>query len=169
MGLPFTCISGVRRIDSHCKIGYRRESWWRGWFLPLIRRAPNLTRIMAKAPKRILLVEDERAYLHALDLKLRKAGYEVQAVNNGTEAFQLLKKEKYDLLILDIVMPDLNGYIILDDLKKRHVHLPVIVLSNLSQEEDKKKIASYGIKVFLEKANITIVEVIKKVHEEIGS
>lgn len=120
-------------------------------------------------PKRILLVEDEHPYLHALTLKLRKAGYEVEGVNNGPDALKLLKSGKFDLLILDIVMSDINWFDILDDLHKRHVHLPTIVLSNLSQEEDKKKISTYGVKVFLEKANSTIVQVIQKVQEQLKS
>jgi DNA-binding response OmpR family regulator len=119
--------------------------------------------------KRILLVEDERPYLRVLNLKLQKAGYEVQGVDNGSDALRILGSEKFDLLILDIVMPDINGFEILDSLKKQRSRMPIIVLSNLSQDEDKKKIAEYGITAFLEKSDCTIVEVIQKVKTQLRS
>lgn len=119
--------------------------------------------------KHILIVEDERPYLHALVLKLRKAGYEVDGVNNGEDGMNLLREKTFDLLLLDLVMPDTNGFTILEDLKSRNISLPIIVLSNLSQEEDKVRVKSYWVLEFLEKTDITIVEIVNKVHERINS
>lgn len=119
--------------------------------------------------KHILIVEDERPYLHALMLKLRKAGYEVDGVNNGEDGMSLLREKTFDLLLLDLVMPDTNGFTILDDLKKRQVTLPIIVLSNLSQEEDKARVKSYGVLEFFEKTDTTIAEIVQKVTQQINS
>ena len=115
--------------------------------------------------KHILVVENEHPYLHALVLKLEKAGYIVRGVDNGREALQIVTNETFDILMLDIVMPDTNGFQILSELKAREIHVPTIVLSNLCQEEDKQKVASYGVLAFLEKADVTIAEVIEKVQQ----
>lgn len=118
--------------------------------------------------KKILVVEDETPYLHALVLKLRKSGYEVEGANNGADAMKFLKENKFDLLLLDLVMPDVNGFVILEDLKKRWIKLSTIVLSNLSQEEDKQKISSYKVVDFIEKMDTTIVSIVAKVNKELS-
>lgn len=113
--------------------------------------------------KKILVVEDEKAYARALALKLQHEGFDVQNAYDGEEAINFLKNSDFDLVMLDIVMPKINGFGVLEEMRNLGVKNPVIILSNLSQDEDKKKIKEYSVKDFIEKSNITIADVISKV------
>lgn len=118
---------------------------------------------MAPKQKRILVAEDEKPYSRALVLKLQRAGFEVESAGDGEVALSLLGEQKFDALILDLVMPKKNGFAVLEELKEKKVKIPTIVLSNLSQEEDKAKVKAFGVKDFIEKSNTPIADVIKKV------
>ncbi len=76
-----------------------------------------------------------------------------------------LKREKFDLIITELLLSDVNGFFILESIRDMKIKTPIMVLSHLSQEEDKKKVADLGGKMFLEKSSTTIVEIIKKVKE----
>ena len=115
--------------------------------------------------KKILIAEDEKAYSRALVLKLGKAGYDVKSVENGEEALALLKNEKFDLLLLDLIMPKVNGFSVLEEIKRLELKLPVMVLSNLTQEEDKKKINEFLVIDFIEKSETPIIDVIQKIQD----
>ncbi len=117
----------------------------------------------APKQKRVLVVEDEKAYSRALVLKLQHAGYEAHSVANGEEALAVFTKEKFDLVLLDLVMPRLNGFSVLEEMRKRSIGTPVIVLSNLSQDDDEKKARELGARDFLGKSNTPIASVIVKV------
>lgn len=114
-------------------------------------------------PKRVLVVEDERPMAHALELKLNHSGYEAMAVFNGQEALDELNRQTYDLIILDLVMPVMDGFALLRELQTRGKKIPVIVASNLSQEEDAKKAKKLGAKDYFVKSNTPIAEVINHV------
>ena len=110
---------------------------------------------------KILITEDEKSYSRALVLKLEKNGFTALSAADGEEALTLLSKEKFDLLILDLIMPKLNGFEVLEELKKRNINIPVIVLSNLNQEEDEKKVKALGAKMSIEKSNTSLSDIIK--------
>jgi len=114
-------------------------------------------------PKKILIAEDEKAYSRALVLKLNNAGFEAESVDNGEEALEAIKKGGFDLLLCDLVMPKLNGFQVLEEIKKQDLKIPVIGLSNLSQADDEKKMLGAGAVDFLSKSNTPIIDVIKKV------
>jgi CheY-like chemotaxis protein len=113
--------------------------------------------------KKVLVVEDEKAYARALALKLEHEGFGVESAGDGQEAITLLTKASYDLVLLDLVMPRVNGFGVLEALQTQGVHVPVIILSNLAQAEDKKKAAAFGVTQFIEKSNTPIVDVIAMV------
>jgi len=113
--------------------------------------------------KRVLVAEDEKAYSRALVLKLKHAGFEAQSAGDGEEALAILKGGSFDLLILDLVMPKLNGFAVLEELQGLGIRLPVIVLSNLMQDEDKGKAQILGAQLFLEKSNSSLVDIISEV------
>lgn len=115
--------------------------------------------------KNILIAEDEKAYCRALVLKLQKAGFNAEGVGNGQEALTLLKDKKFDLLILDLIMPQMSGFEVLEEMKKLEIKVPVTVLSNLTQSEDKNKVIELGVKDFIEKADTSIVEVVNRVEK----
>jgi DNA-binding response OmpR family regulator len=115
---------------------------------------------MATVKKKILIVDDERAIAHALELKLGIAGYETATASNGQSALDYLTKEKVDLILLDLIMPKMDGFSVLEALNQNNDKTPVIVLSNLSQEGDEKRAKDLGAKEFFVKSNITVTEVI---------
>lgn len=116
--------------------------------------------------QKVLIAEDEKMYSQALILKLTNAGYKVESAANGEEAINLIHHEHdFDLLLCDLVMPKMNGFELLEEIKKENIKLPVIVISNLGQADDKKKIKLLGAIDFLIKSNISIADVLIKVEE----
>lgn len=118
---------------------------------------------MAKKPKKILVVEDERAIAKAMSLKLELANFEVKNASDGEEAFLALKEESFDLIILDLIMPKMDGFEFLEELKKQGVKIPVIVSTNLSQKEDLGRAKKLGAVDYLVKSDTPIVEVVEHV------
>jgi DNA-binding response OmpR family regulator len=119
--------------------------------------------------KRILIVEDEKPLAKAMQIKITKAGFEADVVSDGTEALEHVEKHTYDLILLDLIMPSMNGFDFLSSLKKKGKSMPVIVLSNLSQEEDKKKAKDLGAVDFLVKSNIPIAEIVEIVERQVST
>ncbi len=113
--------------------------------------------------KRILLAEDERSISRALKLKLEMSGFETEIAVNGEEALNLLKIKKFDLLLLDIMMPKVDGFSVMEEMKKRKDKTPILVLSNLSQEDDAKRAKNLGTIDFCIKSNSSLAEIIDKI------
>lgn len=99
---------------------------------------------------RILLVDDEERILNFLKSKLKASGYEVVVARNGTEALEQVKGQEPDLMILDLVMPRMNGFEALKELR-RFSAMPVIVLSARGDDADKIKGLSLGADDYLAK------------------
>lgn len=118
---------------------------------------------MVKKKKKILLAEDETVISKALCIKLSEQGYLVDVVRNGKDAINKLKEKSYDLLLLDLMMPVINGFGVLAAITTEDIDIDVIVLSNLSKTEDRKKTAEYGVKEFLIKANLSVNDIIDTV------
>lgn len=116
--------------------------------------------------KKILVAEDEAPLAKALDLKLSREGYTVVRTGNGEEAKAQMEsaEEPFDLLILDLVMPKMNGFQVLEYLRDAGNTVPVIVLSNLSQGEDMEKAKELGAKEFFIKSNTPLAELVQQVH-----
>lgn len=96
---------------------------------------------------KILLVEDEKVLRDAFAILLNShGGYEVQAANNGKEALELLKQNSYDLILLDLMMPVLDGVGFLKEamLPEKSPHTRVVVLSNLSGGQEVKEAMRLG-------------------------
>lgn len=115
---------------------------------------------MAKKEKKILVVEDERPMAHALELKLTHEGFLVTVAANGEEAIKALAEDTFDLVMLDIMMPKLDGFGVLEEMKVRNYSLPAIVLSNLSQSEDEKRAHDLGANKFFVKSNTPIARIV---------
>jgi len=118
------------------------------------------------AAKRILIAEDEAPMAKALSLKLTGAGYEVTTVSNGKEALDAVVKQQFDLILSDLIMPIIDGFALLQELRNRKVAVPVIVLSNLGQQEDQAKVKELGAIAYFVKANTplsTIIDYVNKV------
>jgi two-component system copper resistance phosphate regulon response regulator CusR len=84
---------------------------------------------------KILLVEDEPKLNEFIRKGLEQQGYRVDAVSNGSEALDLAATEKYDLIILDIMLPGISGFDVLENLNRFGIQVPVIITSALSSSE----------------------------------
>jgi DNA-binding response OmpR family regulator len=122
--------------------------------------------------KSILLVEDDPFLIDIYTRKLKKAGFTVEIAEDGENALKILGQKKPDLLLLDIVLPEIDGWEILRKIKnqkskiKNSKGLKIIILSNLGQKEEVEKGLKLGATKYLIKAHYTpsqVVEEIKKI------
>lgn len=120
---------------------------------------------MPKTIKKILVVEDEKPMARALELKLTGAGFEVKVCYNGQEFLDLLSKEKFALILLDLVMPVKDGFSALAELKEKGSKVPVIVLTNLSQVDDYKRVKELGALDLFVKSDTPIADIVEKVKQ----
>ncbi len=113
--------------------------------------------------KKILIVEDD-SFLQGLAAnKLSKADFDVSTASNGEKAMTMIEEDKFDGLLLDLMLPDVSGFDILKGFKKAHRDTPVVVFSNLSDDKDIKKAMELGADEYLVKANFTLEELVAKV------
>ena len=87
--------------------------------------------------KKILVVEDDAFLVKIIANRLTEEGFETEIANDGEEALVKIMNQNYALVILDLVLPNKNGFDVLRELKKRNSYLPILVFTNLSQEDDK--------------------------------
>ena len=116
-------------------------------------------------PRRILLAEDDRFLRRAAEATLRKHGYAVIAAGDGEEALRLAQSERPDVILLDVIMPKMQGFEVLSRLKADSATraIPVIMLSNLSQPSDIQESADRGAVAYLVKSNVKLDELVAKV------
>lgn len=105
---------------------------------------------------KILIVEDDEMISGMYKTKLAQDGYEVFLAANGIEAIKVTEKEKPDLIFLDIIMPGLDGFSVLEDFRQnKKLKTPIILLTNLGTDEDRKKGEDLGANAYLVKASLT--------------
>ncbi|HSD56307.1 MAG TPA: response regulator [Candidatus Saccharimonadales bacterium] len=122
--------------------------------------------IMGDTQKKVLIVEDERPLAHALELKLQHEGFAVTVASDGQECLDLLKDQTFDVVLLDLIMPVMDGFQVLEQMKQLPQMPAVFVLSNLSQHEDEDRVLALGARKFFIKSDTpltTIVEEVKAV------
>lgn len=119
----------------------------------------------AKAKKRILIIEDEQTIANLIEIGLKREGYEVEVEMNGTAGLEKIKTMKPDLVLLDMVLPGMHGFDILEELAKNKIvpALPVIIISNSGEPIEIKRAEDLGISDYLIKVNFKPEEVIEKV------
>jgi CheY-like chemotaxis protein len=122
---------------------------------------------MDNSARRILLAEDDRFLRKAAEATLRRRGFTVLAAVDGEEALRLARTEAPDLVLLDLIMPKLQGFEVLRALKQdpATAAIPVIVLSNLGQESDVQQAIEAGAVAYLIKANIPLQDLVTKVED----
>ena len=103
--------------------------------------------------KRILLVDDEGKFVVALKIRLEKSGYQVSQAYDGEEALSKARSENPDLIILDLMLPKVDGFMICSLLKKddRYKHIPIIICSSRIREEDKELGRKVGADAYITK------------------
>jgi len=112
------------------------------------------------SPKKVLIADDEKAIAKALALKLTKAGFATEVAVNGVEAIDKIKATKFDLIVLDLIMPEKDGFAVLEYMRTKKINYPVLVASNLSQEEDLKRAKDLGAIDYFIKSNLSLQEII---------
>ena len=122
---------------------------------------------MAKESKKIklLLAEDDKFISRAYVDELTRAGIDVVLASDGEEAIKKIAEEKPDIILMDVIMPEKNGFEVLEHIKQvdELKDIPVIILSNLGQDSDIKKGRELGAIDYLIKSNFSIKEVVEKI------
>ena len=121
--------------------------------------------------KKILLVEDEEIMIDLLQRKLTQEGYEVSVARDGEEGLKLMREAAPDLILLDIIMPKMGGFEVMEEMQKDRElkKFLVIVISNSGQPVEIDKAQELGAKDWLIKTEFDPQEVIDKVKKQIGN
>jgi len=114
---------------------------------------------------KILIVEDDRFLRELIARKLRNEGYDVIEAVDGEEGLKRIKEEKPDLILLDLILPGIDGFEVLAKAKEDldTAQIPVIILSNLGQREEIERGLRLGAIDYLIKAHFTPGEIIEKI------
>lgn len=120
--------------------------------------------------KKILFIEDESALQKTFGEILGKEGYEVTPALDGELGIKLAKAKKPDLILLDLILPKINGFDVLKQLKadEETKEIPVIVLTNLEGIGDVDKVIEAGAMTYLVKAQYSLEEVVEKIRTSLS-
>ena len=113
--------------------------------------------------KKIVIVEDDRFLSLVLKSRLEKEGYEVVPAYDGAEGLELIKKELPALVVLDLVMPKMSGFEVLQKISTdpQVSSIPIVVASNLGQESDIQKAKSMGVRDYYVKVQTSVDDLVK--------
>ena len=120
--------------------------------------------------KRILLVEDDDALAGVYLVRLQAEGFDVRRVSNGEDALAAAISYRPDLVLLDVMMPKVSGFDVLDILRNtpETANLKIIILTALSQESDKQRAIQLGVDDYLVKSQVVIADVIDRIKHHLG-
>ncbi len=121
-------------------------------------------------PKRILFVEDDDALAGVYLVRLQAEGFDVKRVANGEDALAAAISYKPDLVLLDVMMPKVSGFDVLDILRNTSetANLKIVMLTALSQDSDRKRAESLGVDDYLVKSQVVITDVIDRIKKHLG-
>jgi DNA-binding response OmpR family regulator len=130
-------------------------------------QAAKLNTTDQASPTRVLVVEDDNFLRKILVMKFEAEGFQVESAADGEAGLHQVVANPPDLMLLDMILPNMNGFEVLAEMRTNKLtsKVPVIVLSNLGQEEDIKRATELGAVDFLVKSNLSIMEVVQKVKE----
>jgi DNA-binding response OmpR family regulator len=119
----------------------------------------------AAKQKKILLVEDDDALANVYLMRLQAEGFDVRRVANGEEALAAAINYQPNLVLLDVMMPKVSGFDVLDILRNtpETANLKIVMLTALSQESDKQRAQSLGVDDYLVKSQVVIADVIDRI------
>ncbi len=120
--------------------------------------------------KTILLVEDDDNLANVYETRLQAEGFRTVRVSNGEDALQTTMQSKPDLIILDVMMPKVSGFDVLDILRStpETADVKIIMLTALSQDSDKERAKSLGVDDYLVKSQVVIADVVDRVKKHLG-
>jgi|GEM_PF-646033 len=111
----------------------------------------------------ILILEDEDMLCDALSMFLIEYGFEVVVAKNGNEAEEIVAQRSFDLALLDLLVPGVSGFEIFKALRKKQTNIPIFILSNLEEEENKKEAEKLGASKYFVKSETLLSEVAKEI------
>ena len=117
---------------------------------------------------KILIIEDEPVHLNVMKAKLEYEGYEILVATDGETGLNMIKSQKPDLVLLDIILPKMNGFEVLNNLKDYSARPPIIVVSNSGQPVEVDKALKFGAIDYLVKAEFNPGDVLEKVEKVLG-
>lgn len=117
--------------------------------------------------KNILIIEDEKQLARVIEIKLRREGFEITNVSSGEAALPLLEKQKFGLIMCDLMMPKVDGFQVLEFIKNKNITTPVIIFTNLSQPEDEKRARALGAADFFIKSNTPLSEIVEMIKNKL--
>jgi len=123
------------------------------------------------SPRRILIVEDEPMMLSLMEIALLEAGFSVFTAQDGEEALRVLEGESFDLIVLDLLLPRVDGHGVLRALAKKQRTGSVLILTNQSDQKEERRCRDMGVRDYLLKADIpgeALAEVISSYLEKEG-
>lgn len=119
-------------------------------------------------PKTILIVEDDKALLRALKLKLEHEGFMIEIAPSGKECIELCASRRFDLVLLDLVMPIMDGFETLERLQQLPQQPMVLVLTNLSEPKFKKQTMALGAKKFIVKSDTSLNQIVEEIKQTLS-
>jgi len=131
---------------------------------------PSQTPTPPLHPQRILLVEDDDALANVYITRLQAENFDVRRVSNGEEALAAALNYHPDLVLLDVMMPKVSGFDVLDIIRNtpETSNLKVIMLTALSQDSDKERAEALGVDEYLVKSQVVIADVIDRIRHTLG-
>jgi len=122
-----------------------------------------------KTKKRILIIEDEESLVDLLTAKLKREGYSVEFAYDGEAGYNKIAETNPDLILLDIVMPKMDGYEVLEKMNEKNVKVPVIIISNSGQPVEIEKTKKLGAVGHLIKTEFSPLDVLNKIKDCLGN
>ncbi len=115
----------------------------------------KINRLLQDTQKTILVVDDDKSLVKSLKYRLEKKGFSIHAAYNGKEALEMAEKHLPDLVILDIVMPEMDGYEVMKALKQKPdtAQIPIVVMTGVENVEGKVQALSVGASEYLNKSS----------------
>jgi DNA-binding response OmpR family regulator len=126
---------------------------------------------LPSASKRILLVEDDDSLANVYTTRLQAEGFEIKRVANGEDALATAVSYKPNLILLDVMMPKLSGFDVLDILRNtpETANLKIVMLTALSQDSDKERAESMGVDDYLVKSQVVISDVVDRIRYHLAN
>lgn len=125
---------------------------------------------LSGSPKKILLVEDDDALASVYETRLQAEGFSTKRVPNGEDALAAALEYKPSLILLDVMMPKVSGFDVLDILRNtpETANVKVVMLTALSQDSDRQRAETLGVDDYLVKSQVVIADVVDRIKHHLG-
>ncbi len=121
----------------------------------------------AKNAKRILIIDDEKPIARTLSIKLSAQGFEARVAEDGQTALEIIGKEKFDLIILDLLLPIIDGFTVLSEIRKKGIKTPITIVTNLSQPEDITRAKELGADDYFISSDVSMADVVQYIKKSL--